>query len=104
MVIALSAEYADRYVGRLLVLRELDGIIDFSKASNQLVLILHLYVIGKPVSIAKLTGVTGFTRKSILDSIRKLEKKKLVVKNERAKRVRKTIYGKTTHKYLEHSR
>ncbi|MET1160497.1 MAG: hypothetical protein ABWW65_06000 [Thermoprotei archaeon] len=91
-----SADSADRYVKRLLMLKELDSIIDFSKASNQLVIILYLYSLERPISIRELSKLTGYSRKSILDSIRKLEKKSLVVKREynRELYVELSPYGK----------
>jgi len=68
------------YHGKLLLLRDLDSVIDFSKASNQLSIVMHLYNAGSPVSIGELARAVGDTRKSILDGLRKLERKGLVTK------------------------
>ncbi|MEM4622754.1 MAG: hypothetical protein QW816_01705, partial [Desulfurococcaceae archaeon] len=71
----MSSEASGNYLGKLLVLKELDSIIDFARASNQLALILRLYTSGKPMSTDELARDLVDTKKSILDSIRKLERK-----------------------------
>jgi DNA-binding MarR family transcriptional regulator len=63
---------------KLLLLRDLDSVIDFSRASSQFSIILYLAERTRPVSVAELSRVIGDTRKSILDSLRKLEKKGLI--------------------------
>jgi DNA-binding MarR family transcriptional regulator len=63
---------------KLLLLRDLDSVIDFSRASSQFSIILYLAERSRPVSVAELSRVIGDTRKSILDSLRKLEKKGLI--------------------------
>ncbi|MEM1639439.1 MAG: hypothetical protein QXJ69_05155 [Desulfurococcaceae archaeon] len=78
----MSSEASSSYLGKLLVLKELDSIIDFARASNQLALILRLYTSGKPMSTDELARDLVDTKKSILDSIRKLERKNLVLKVE----------------------
>ncbi len=78
----LNKEYHNTYINKLLLLKELDKVIDFSKASNQLIIILNLYALNKFVSVSELIKITGFNRKTILDSLRKLQKKNLIVKKE----------------------
>lgn len=78
----MNKEYHSTYINRLLLLKELDKVIDFSKASNQLIIILNLYALNKFVSVSELIRITGFNRKTILDSLRKLQKKNLIVKKE----------------------
>jgi DNA-binding MarR family transcriptional regulator len=70
----------DTYSGKIMLLKTLDSVIDFSKASNQLSIVLYLYNTKRPVSVPELARVIGDTRKSILDSLRKLEKKELISK------------------------
>ncbi len=78
----MDRKYNNTYVNRLLLLKELDRVIDFSKASNQLIIILNLYALNKFVSVTELIKITGFNRKTILDSLRKLQKKNLIIKKE----------------------
>ncbi|AFL66365.1 hypothetical protein Desfe_0460 [Desulfurococcus amylolyticus DSM 16532] len=70
----------DTYSRKIMLLKTLDSMIDFSKASNQLSIVLYLYNTKTPVSVSELARVIGDTRKSILDSLRKLEKKELISK------------------------
>jgi DNA-binding MarR family transcriptional regulator len=65
-----------------MLLRDLDSVIDFARASNQLAIILHLYNQNRPLSTDDLARDIVDSKKSVLDSIRKLEKKNLVVKRE----------------------
>lgn len=78
---------AGNYLGKLVMLKDLDSVIDFARASNQLAIVLHLYNQGKPLSTDELARDLVDSKKSILDSIRKLEKKNLVVKREIAGRL-----------------
>ena len=68
---------------KLLLLRDLDSVIDFSRASNQFTIVLYLAEQREPVSVSELVRVIGDSRKSILDSLRKLEKKGLIDKLEK---------------------
>ncbi|MEM4452091.1 MAG: hypothetical protein QW182_02655 [Thermosphaera sp.] len=68
---------------RLMLLKDLDSVVDFSRASNQFAIILYLAERSELVSVGDLARITGDTRKSILDSLRKLEKKDLIEKIER---------------------
>ncbi|MGB9816958.1 MAG: hypothetical protein ACPLQS_05120 [Desulfurococcaceae archaeon] len=70
------------YFSKLMLLRDLDSVIDFARASNQLAIILHLYNQNRPLSTDDLARDIVDSKKSVLDSIRKLEKKNLVVKRE----------------------
>ena len=62
----------------LKILRELDSIVDFSRSTNQLIIIFYLSTISDFVSLSTISYELGVSRKVILDSIRKLEKKNLV--------------------------
>ncbi len=64
----------------LKILRELDSILDFSRSSNQLLIVFYLSSIKGETSISELAIKLKLSRKSILDSIRKLERKGLVEK------------------------
>ncbi len=64
----------------LKILRELDSILDFSRSSNQLLIVFYLSGIEGETSISELAVKLKLSRKSILDSIRKLERKGLVKK------------------------
>lgn len=70
------------YFSKLMLLRDLDSVIDIARASNQLAIILHLYNQNRPLSTDDLARDIVDSKKSVLDSIRKLEKKNLVVKRE----------------------
>ena len=70
------------YFSKLMLLRDLDSVIDFARARNQLAIILHLYNQNRPLSTDDLARDIVDSKKSVLDSIRKLEKKNLVVKRE----------------------
>ncbi len=61
-------------------IRELDSIIDFSRATLQLhiVLVLSQYKYG--LTVDEIAFKTGFRRKTVLDTLRKLEIKGLVVR------------------------
>lgn len=78
-----SNETVTDHLNKLLILKELDSMVDFARASNQLALIFKLYTMGRPASTDELACDLAETKKSILDSIRKLEKKNLVLKIER---------------------
>jgi len=65
---------------KLVLLKDLDSIIDFSRATNQFSIILYLAEKQQPVSITELSRAIGDSRKSILDSLRKLERKGLIVR------------------------
>lgn len=70
------------YFSKLMLLRDLDSVVDFARASNQLAIILHLYNQNRPLSTDDLARDIVDSKKSVLDSIRKLEKKNLIVKRE----------------------
>ena len=70
----------NRIMSSLKILRELDSILDFSRSSNQLLIIFYLSSTNKETSISELAAKLKLSRKSILDSIRKLERKGLVEK------------------------
>lgn len=78
----MSALNSNNVSARLLLLKDLDSTIDFSRATNQFSIVLYLAEQVKPVSVSELAKVTGDSRKSILDSLRKLEKKGLITKLE----------------------
>jgi len=63
---------------KLKILRELDSIVDFSRSTNQLIIMFYLSTVSYSVSLSKISYELGVSRKVILDSIRKLEKKNLV--------------------------
>lgn len=67
----------------LKLLRELDSVIDFSRSTNQLLLVIYLYSKQEYVSVATISRDLGLSRKNILDSMRKLERKNLVSRLER---------------------
>ncbi len=70
----------NRIISSLKILRELDSILDFSRSSNQLLIVFYLSSIKEETSISELAAKLKLSRKSILDSIRKLERKGLVEK------------------------
>jgi biotin operon repressor len=78
----MSALNSNNVSAKLLLLKDLDSTIDFSRATNQFSIVLYLAEQVKPVSVSELAKVTGDSRKSILDSLRKLEKKGLIIKLE----------------------
>lgn len=78
----MSALNSNNVSAKLLLLKDLDSTIDFSRATNQFSIVLYLAEQVKPVSVSELAKVTGDSRKSILDSLRKLEKKGLITKLE----------------------
>ncbi|MDT7888897.1 MAG: hypothetical protein RQ885_07975 [Desulfurococcales archaeon] len=63
---------------RIELFRELDSIIDFSKSSYQLDIVVFMGNIGKPVSIDAIVSALGVERKHILDAVRKLRLKGMV--------------------------
>ena len=60
------------------VLRKLDSIIDFSRSSYQLDIIVVLGKIDKPLDPGKLSAILNIPRKQILDALRKLRLKGLI--------------------------
>ncbi len=70
----------NKIITSLKILRELDSILDFSRSSNQLLIVFYLSSIDRETSISELAVKLKLSRKSILDSIRKLERKGLVDK------------------------
>lgn len=80
--LTLHSEIIRDFLDKIYVLKELDSVIDFGRSSNQLSLVLHLYALDKPASTEELSRDLSETRRSIIDSIRKLEKKKLIIKRE----------------------
>jgi DNA-binding MarR family transcriptional regulator len=80
--LTLHSETIRDFLDKIYVLKELDSVIDFGRSSNQLSLVLHLYATDKPVTTEELSRDLSETRRSILDSIRKLEKKKLIIRRE----------------------
>ncbi len=78
----MSALNSDGVSTKLLLLKDLDSTIDFSKATNQFAIVLYLADQKRPVSVGELAKATGDSRKSVLDSLRKLEKKNLITKLE----------------------
>lgn len=68
---------------KLLLLKDLDSVVDFSRANNQFTIILWLAEQPDLVPVGEVARVVGDTRKSILDSLRKLEKKGLITKLEK---------------------
>lgn len=67
---------------RLDLLRYLDSIIDFSRATSQLELILYLNSVKRPVTTDELATAFNYSKKAVLDSLRKLEKKGLIFKEK----------------------
>ena len=63
---------------RLDLLRRLDSLIDFSKSTIQLQIVLALALNGERLSTSKLARIVGERRKSVLDALRKLEHKGLI--------------------------
>ena len=63
---------------RLELLRKLDSIIDFSKSTIQLQIVLALALNGEHLSTSKLSRIVGERRKAVLDALRKLEYKGLI--------------------------
>lgn len=63
---------------RIDLFRELDSIIDFSKSSYQLDIVVFIGSAGGPVSIDAIVSALGVDRKQILDAIRKLRLKNIV--------------------------
>ena len=63
---------------RLDLLRKLDSIIDFSKSTIQLQIVLALALNGDKLSTSKLSRIVGERRKAVLDALRKLEYKGLI--------------------------
>lgn len=61
-------------------IRRLDSIIDFSRATLQLKTILILSISSKGLSAEEIANKTGFRKKTVLDTLRKLEEKGLVVR------------------------
>jgi len=78
----MSALNSEGVSAKLLLLKDLDSTIDFSKATNQFEIVLYLAERREPVPVGELAKVTGDSRKSILDSLRKLERKGLITKLE----------------------
>ncbi|NPA98140.1 MAG: winged helix-turn-helix transcriptional regulator [Crenarchaeota archaeon] len=70
----------NRIMSSLKILRELDSILDFSRSSNQLLIIFYMSSVNRETSISELAARLKLSRKSVLDSIRKLERKGLVEK------------------------
>jgi DNA-binding MarR family transcriptional regulator len=68
---------------KLLLLKDLDSVVDFSRASNQFTIILWLAEQSELVPVGEVARFVGDTRKSVLDSLRKLEKKGLIHKLEK---------------------
>lgn len=81
---------------RLVLLKHLDSVIDFSRATNQLELILFLYSARRPVSIDEIASTLGYSKKAVLDSLRKLERKELVIKEKDEKEVVVSLSSKGT--------
>ncbi|MEM1628906.1 MAG: ArsR family transcriptional regulator [Desulfurococcaceae archaeon] len=67
---------------KLTLLKHLDSVIDFSRATSQLELILYLYSTRKSLSVDELATMLGYSKKAVLDSLRKLEKKGLIIKEK----------------------
>jgi len=63
---------------RIDLFRELDSMIDFSKSSYQLDIVVFMGSAGGPVSIDAIVSALGVDRKQILDAIRKLRLKNIV--------------------------
>lgn len=63
---------------RITLFRELDSMIDFSKSSYQLDIVIFMGSAGGPVSIDAIASALGVDRKQILDAIRKLRLKNIV--------------------------
>jgi len=78
----MSALNFESVSAKLLLLKDLDSTIDFSRATNQFAIVLYLAERREPVAVGELAKVTEDTRKAILDSLRKLEKKGLITKLE----------------------
>lgn len=62
----------------LRILRELDSIVDFSRSTNQLVIIFYLSTVSDLTSLSTISYELGVSRKVVPDSMRKLERKGLV--------------------------
>jgi hypothetical protein len=63
---------------RIDLFRELDSMIDFSKSSYQLDIVVFMGSAGGLVSIDAIVSALGVDRKQILDAIRKLRLKNIV--------------------------
>lgn len=91
----MSAETAvsgiSTFKKRLALLRHLDSIIDFSRATSQLELILYLYSVKMPVTTDDLATAFGYSKKAVLDSLRKLEKKGLISKEKDGEELRVSL-------------
>ncbi len=74
----------NKIMSTLRTLRELDSILDFSRSSNQLLIVFYLFITARETSITEITSSLKLSRKSVLDSIRKLERKGLIEKIYRA--------------------
>jgi len=63
---------------KISLFRELDAMIDFSKSSYQLDIVVFMGSIGKPVSVDAIVSALGVDRKQVLDALRKLRLKGIV--------------------------
>lgn len=61
--------------------KELDSMIDFSKSSYQLDIVIFIGNIGKPVGVDAIVSALGVDRKQVLDALRKLRIKGIVSAN-----------------------
>ncbi|MEM0438870.1 MAG: hypothetical protein QXX84_01020 [Sulfolobales archaeon] len=74
--------FTDHEIKRKISLfRELDSMIDFSKSSYQLDIVIFIGNVGKPVSVDAIVSALGVDRKQVLDALRKLKIKGIVTAN-----------------------
>ncbi len=70
------------YMQRVALLKELDSIVDFSRSSIQLEILLLMALGDKPYRVSEFVDILGERRKAILDALRKLELKGLIAKGK----------------------
>ncbi len=83
----------------LKLLKELDSIVDFSRSTNQLIIILYLFSKNDATPLSIISRELGISRKNILDSMRKLERKNLVTRIEKEGEIH-FLLSETGRKYV----
>ena len=72
--------HENTYLQRVALLKELDSIVDFSRSSIQLEILLLMALNDKPYSVSEIVNALAERRKAVLDALRKLELKNLIAR------------------------
>lgn len=96
--------FSEGFMEKLMLVKEMDGIVDFSKSSVQLDILIFLGLRG-PASIDEISKSLGYKRRTVTDALRKMYNKGLIERqlNNNVELIILSNYGKKYINYLQNA-